>query len=98
MLLESNFSFQRWYYPLPDYKFPMAIFSDEYLPEMSDIDAIKFNYPIESELIAEEIKKQEAQQLRDSSAQRLKEKLSLLMLEVLPIIMKNLLKELTKVK
>ena len=47
---------QRWYYPLPDYKFPMAIFSDEKLPEMSDIDAIKFTYSMESELVANEKK------------------------------------------
>lgn len=44
----------KWYYPLPDYKFPMAIFSDQYLPTESDIEAIKFTYPVESELIANE--------------------------------------------
>ena len=54
LLQDSGLSEQRWYYPLPDYKFPMAVFSDEYLPHSSDIDAIKFNYPIESELIANE--------------------------------------------
>jgi len=47
---------QRWYYPLPDYKFPMAIFSDSYLPTESDINSIKFSYPIESQLIADEKK------------------------------------------
>lgn len=49
-----GFKKAKWYYPLPDYKFPMAIFSDEYLPTDSDIDAIKFTYPVESELIANE--------------------------------------------
>lgn len=54
MLYDSGLTSQRWYYPLPDYKFPMAIFSDEYLPRSSDIDAIKFSYSIEAELVANE--------------------------------------------
>ena len=49
-----GFENARWYYPLPDYKFPMAVFSDEHLPAQSDIEAIKFTYPMESELIANE--------------------------------------------
>lgn len=32
----------------------MAVFSDEHLPAQSDIEAIKFTYPMESELIANE--------------------------------------------
>lgn len=54
LLQNSGLLHQRWYYPLPDYKFPMAVFSDEYLPQNSDIDSIKFTYPVESELIADE--------------------------------------------
>ena len=53
-LANSGFEQQRWYYPLPDYKFPAAVFSDSYLPKQSDIDAVKFSYPIESELVANE--------------------------------------------
>lgn len=56
MLSVAGFSFQHWYYPLPDYKFPMAIFSDDKLPQEHDIASIKFGYPIESELIADERK------------------------------------------
>ena len=54
LLQRCGFQQQRWYYPLPDYKFPMAIFSDGYLPQESDIESIKFSYPIESVLIANE--------------------------------------------
>lgn len=50
----SGFRATNWYYPLPDYKFPMVIFSDEYLPRETDISAIKFTYPEESKLIANE--------------------------------------------
>lgn len=56
MLKHVGLNYQRWYYPLPDYKFPAAVFSDEKLPDISDIDAIKFTYSEESELIANEKK------------------------------------------
>lgn len=52
----SGFGELRWYYPLPDYKFPMAVFSDEYLPNITDIHSIKFGYPTESYLVANEKK------------------------------------------
>lgn len=53
-LISSGFDKLRWYYPLPDYKFPAAVFSDLHLPKKSDIEAIKFSYPMESELVANE--------------------------------------------
>lgn len=56
MMRMAGFTYQRWYYPLPDYKFPTAVFSDEKLPAISDIDGIKFGYSQESELIADERK------------------------------------------
>lgn len=37
LLLESGFSNCRYYYPIPDYKFPTQIFSDDNLPKSSDI-------------------------------------------------------------
>ena len=45
---------QRFFYPLPDYKFPSCIFSDKYLPTLDLIRPIKFSYSQESELIADE--------------------------------------------
>lgn len=54
MLEQSGFDHNKWYYPLPDYKFPMAVFSDEYIPTSTDIEAIKFTYPMESVLVANE--------------------------------------------
>jgi len=35
---------KRFYYVLPDYKFPKAIYTDEYLPLPQDIDNIPFTY------------------------------------------------------
>ena len=56
MLERNGFSQVRWYYPLPNYKFPMTIFSDEYLPTKEDIETIKFDYIEGSQLIADEKK------------------------------------------
>lgn len=56
MLMAEGFKETRWYYPLPDYKFPSAVFSDEKLPTINDIKAIKWTYPLESELVADEKK------------------------------------------
>lgn len=44
----------RFYYPMPDYKFPSSIFTDKHLPKQDDIRSIKFYYPSESELVANE--------------------------------------------
>ena len=56
MFRDSGFEKERFYYPLPDYKFPSAIFTDECIPKEDHIRAIKFYYPQESELIADEKK------------------------------------------
>lgn len=54
MFNETGFMHQRFYYPLPDYKFPISIFSDSHLPKDDDIRSIKFYYGRESELVADE--------------------------------------------
>ncbi|MGP1488210.1 MAG: glycosyltransferase [Peptoanaerobacter stomatis] len=56
MLVHVGLKGIKYYYPLPDYKFPMTIFTDEGLPTYKDIQGIKFTYPMESELIAQESK------------------------------------------
>lgn len=56
MLKKAGFANERFYYPLPDYKFPSFVFSDEHLPDIDNIRAIKFTYPRESELVANEKK------------------------------------------
>ena len=56
MFKAAGFQKERFYYPLPDYKFPSAIFSDSHLPKEDDIRSIKFYYPQESELVANEKK------------------------------------------
>lgn len=56
MLNAAGLLKQRFYYPLPDYKFPSAVFSDDYQPHEDEIRAVKFYYPDNSELVADEKK------------------------------------------
>lgn len=56
LLDEAGLTRQRFYYPLPDYKFPSVVFSDAYLPNEDEIRAVKFYYPENSELVADEKK------------------------------------------
>lgn len=37
LLKENGFSGTEFYYPVPDYKMPMTVYSDNYLPEMGDL-------------------------------------------------------------
>jgi len=37
LLVEAGFSTNDFYYPMPDYKMPTTIYSDDYLPEISDL-------------------------------------------------------------
>lgn len=53
-LKACGFKQNKWFYPLPDYKFPTAVFSDEHLPQITDVQNIKFNYAQESQLVADE--------------------------------------------
>ncbi len=54
MLYQVGFKGMKYYYPLPDYKFPMAVFTDNRPPKDDDIRPIKFYYTEEAELIADE--------------------------------------------
>ena len=50
----AGFSALRYYYPMPDYEFPTAVFSDERLPADEDIRRIKFSYSGNAILVADE--------------------------------------------
>ena len=55
LVKSSGFSNTYFYYPLPDYKFPQVIYSDEYLPKNPSIDNwIPYYYPDTKTLIANE--------------------------------------------
>ena len=56
ILHDSGFPATRFFYPMPDYKFPTAVFSDAALPTQEDISGIKFSYSNQSTLIADERK------------------------------------------
>lgn len=55
LLSNAGFCEQRYYYPFPDYKFPMLVLSDE-SDNLDLIGDVKFNYPEESFLIADQQK------------------------------------------
>lgn len=44
VLKESGFKYTKFYYPLPDYKLPNVIFSDEYLPDEKSIEKYSTYY------------------------------------------------------
>lgn len=54
MLLKAGFADTRFYYPLPDYKFPQKIYSDDYLPYHGDLKQLAFTYHRFSLLTADE--------------------------------------------
>ena len=33
-----------WYYPFPDYKFPMTVYSEEYLPQQGELNRTEYNF------------------------------------------------------
>ena len=33
-----------WYYPFPDYKFPMTVYSDKYLPAKGELNRMEYNF------------------------------------------------------
>lgn len=45
---------QRFYYVLPDYKFPQAIYTDEYLPNAQELQKMPFTYGRNSKLLFDE--------------------------------------------
>ena len=44
IIRRAGFSKYRFYYPYPDYKFPTAVYSDEYLPRKGDLNQNRENY------------------------------------------------------
>lgn len=38
IIKKAGFEFNKFYYPMPDYKLPNIIFSDEYMPAISDLE------------------------------------------------------------
>jgi 2-polyprenyl-3-methyl-5-hydroxy-6-metoxy-1,4-benzoquinol methylase len=54
MLEKVGLENTRFYYPLPDYKFPQIIYSDEFLPEYEDLQDLLFTYHRSSLLTADE--------------------------------------------
>lgn len=56
LLLENGFQNLEFYYPVPDYKLPVTIYSDEYLPNKGDLRNISHVYDRDRyELFDEEI-------------------------------------------
>ena len=51
---ECGFTHQRFYYVLPDYKFPKAIYTDSFLPSVYDLMNIGYTYAHGSTLVAKE--------------------------------------------
>lgn len=55
LLKENGFNETQFYYPVPDYKMPVTVYSDEYLPEAGDIRNVTASYDRERyELFDEE--------------------------------------------
>lgn len=44
ILMEAGYGNQQFYYPFPDYKFPVQIFSDSYMPKPEDVACSKDSY------------------------------------------------------
>ena len=42
MLEQVGFNHNEFYYPVPDYKMPTAIYSDRYLPKISDLRGTEY--------------------------------------------------------
>lgn len=44
LFIQADFSETKFYYPFPDYKFPVQIFSDDYLPKKEDLACSRTSY------------------------------------------------------
>ena len=53
---EAGFSKREFYYPYPDYKLPMAIYSDDYLPKVGELRDNRRNFDRERYLLFDESK------------------------------------------
>ena len=56
LLIKSGFKFTKFYYPLPDYKLPNIVFSDEYLPTETTIEKYTPYYYEHTQVEFDEIK------------------------------------------
>ena len=54
MLVNTGFKYKRYYYVLPDYRFPQKIYTDEFLPSHLDLQKLPFTYAKGSLLILNE--------------------------------------------
>jgi SAM-dependent methyltransferase len=56
LLEEAGFTSLNFYYPMPDYKLPLQVFSDNYLPDIGQINSFFPNYDMERlELFSEKL-------------------------------------------
>lgn len=55
MLVRAGFEQNEFYYPVPDYKLPLAVYSEDYLPHKGDIKAISPAYDRDRYLFFNEI-------------------------------------------
>lgn len=56
LIKESGFKNTYFYYPMPDYKLPEKVFSDDYLPKVEDLQSINYYYLHRKALVADERK------------------------------------------
>lgn len=55
LLEESGYPYSFYYYPMPDYKLPTVVYSDEYLPQNGSLEGVRLYYiPSYHTLLADE--------------------------------------------
>jgi protein-L-isoaspartate O-methyltransferase len=59
ILMRAGLTKGEWYYPFPDYKLPMTIYSDEYLPKSGDLKNFISNFDRERMILFDEGKAME---------------------------------------
>ncbi len=66
ILSKCGFNYSRFYYPLPDYKLPNVIYSEEYLPTEEQIDSLYKPYYYDNTILNFDEKKVYKQVLREN--------------------------------
>ena len=56
MFKENGIEDYKFYYPYPDYKFPLKVFSDEYLPKVGELNTNLQNFDRDRMLLFDEAK------------------------------------------
>ena len=56
MIGRAGYKDMTFYYPYPDYKFPMAIYSDDYLPKKGELSRNNLNFDREKIYMFDESK------------------------------------------